>query len=86
MDHKTSAVLEAVVTSVDGRKGREYVVARLTTSLPRPANLPAEATVTFSLSEWSGEHPPKNGQLVILEDIEKFAKGWRARSAKPIRA
>jgi hypothetical protein len=42
--------------------------------------------VTFSLSEWSGEHKPKPGQLVLLGDIERFTKGWRARQAIPVRA
>ncbi len=81
-----ASMLEAVVTSVDSRRGREYVVTRLTRSSSRPSNLPTEATVTFSLSEWEGNHAPKPGQLVNLWDIEKFAKGWRARLARPVRA
>ncbi len=81
-----ASLLEAVVTSVDGRKGREYVVTKLTSSSPRPSNLPVGATVTFSLSEWESKHAPKPGQLVNLWDIEKFSKGWRARLAKPVRA
>ncbi|MFA6459190.1 MAG: hypothetical protein WCV79_02205 [Candidatus Paceibacterota bacterium] len=85
MDHKASFI-EAVVTSVDGRKGREYVTTKLTQSSPRPVSIPMEATVTFSLSEWKSEHQPKTGQLVRLRDIEKFAKGWRARLAEPVRA
>ena len=85
MDHQ-APIFEAVVTSVDCRKGREYVVAKLTRSSPRPSNLPTEATVTFSLSEWDGKHAPKPGQLVNLFALEKFAKGWRARLAKPVRA
>jgi len=85
MDHQAS-FLEAVVTSVDDRKGKKYAVTKVTPSSPRPTSIPAEATVTFSLSEWNGEHAPKPGQLVHLEDVEKFAKGWRARLAKPVRA
>ncbi len=78
--------IEAVVISVEGRKGNEYVITKLTTSASRPASIPTSATVTFSLSEWSGEHKPKSGQLVLLGDIEKFTKGWRARQAMPVRA
>ena len=85
MDHKSS-LLEAVVTLVDGRKGREYVVTKLQSSPPLKSDLPSEATVTFSLSVWESKHAPEAGQLVLLGDIEKFAKGWRARTAKPIRA
>ncbi|MBU6427300.1 hypothetical protein KGQ27_03670 [Patescibacteria group bacterium] len=83
---KKAPTMEAVVTSVTGRKGNEYVVTKLTPSSPRLASLPAEATVTFSLSEWDGKHAPRPGQLVCLADIERFTKGWRARSASPVRA
>jgi hypothetical protein len=85
MDAK-SATLKAVVTSVEGPKGREYVVCKLTSTPPPKSQLPKEATVTFSLSEWSSEHAPKRRQFVLLGDIEEFQKGWRARSAEPVRA
>ena len=86
MNDNTRPELEAVVTSVTGRKGNEYVVTRLTPSSARPSGMSDQATVTFSLSVWKGEHMPENGQLVRLGDIEKFARGWRARIAKPIQA
>jgi hypothetical protein len=85
MDHEAS-FMEAVVTSVDGRQGKEFVMTKLTRSSSRTTKLPLEAAVTFSLSEWQSKHPPKKGQLVLLGDIEKFEKGWRARLARPVRA
>ncbi len=77
------ATVEAVVTAVIGSGERAYVVVRLNTALP-DSKLEAGTTVTFSLSEWSGRHGPKRGQVVILSDIEKFKDGWRARSASPV--
>ena len=85
MDYKASFI-EAVVTSVEGRRGREYVVTKLTPSSSRPTNISQGATVTFSMSAWKGDHEPKHGQLVRLGDIEKFSRGWRARLAEPVRA
>jgi hypothetical protein len=85
MRHKTSFI-EAVVTSVEGNQGRRYAVTRLKDSPSPDSILSKSATVTFSLSEWKSERDPVPGQLVFLGDIEQFSKGWRARSAKPVRA
>lgn len=82
---KTSPV-EAVVMSVNGLGRNKYVVSKITSVLPPKSALPTEATVTFSISEYEGDHVPRPGQIVLLSDIEKFAKGWRARSVKPVRA
>lgn len=85
MDHKTSQV-EAVVMSVNGQGRKRYVVSKITLNPSPKSALPAETIVTFTLSEYGGDHVPRPGQIVLLCDIEKFSKGWRARSAKPIRA
>lgn len=78
--------LQAVVTSIEGNGKRKYAVTRLRESPPTDSKLLKSSTVTFSLSEWKGEQEPVNGQLVLLADIVKFVKGWRARSAGPMRA
>jgi len=77
--------VEAVVKSVEGRGTKEYVVTQITT-VPKGSRLGTDTTVTFSMSEYKGKHAPKKGQVVLLADIEWFAKGWRARSAEPVRA
>lgn len=41
-------------------------------------------TVTFKLSldVWSGNRPPKKGEIVILSGMTRFTKGWRASRAR----
>ncbi|HYD93069.1 MAG TPA: hypothetical protein VEB18_01255 [Candidatus Paceibacterota bacterium] len=41
-------------------------------------------SITFSLSSWRGKDRPQCGQMVVLEDILLFKRGWRARVAYPI--
>ncbi len=84
MEQKTSLV-EAVVTSVIGGGERAYAVTRLKAPFSE-SGLPVNTTVTFSISAYQDDHAPSKGQMVYLMGIEKFAKGWRARSAQPIRA
>lgn len=79
---KTAPAIEGVVTSVNGVGRKKYVVTRITTS--SEPKLPVDTTVTFSMSEYEGDHEPKNGQLVHLYDVVKFTKGWRARLVTPI--
>lgn len=72
--------VEAVVSGVGGGKESRFAVA-----YPSDTSLfPKGTTITFSLDEWEGEKPPKNGQVVILANLEQFVKGWRARSARPV--
>lgn len=42
-------------------------------------------TVTFmtSLDVWSGNNKPKKGEIVILSQMSKHDKGWRASKARP---
>jgi len=77
---------QAVVTDLKGTGEKSYVVTRLHTT-PSPGSLlDSNSVVTFSLSVWQGDSRPKRGQVVLLDDVEKFARGWRAQSASPIRA
>lgn len=78
------ASIGSVVTAVpEGKK--PFVVA-----FPLPESTSKELTkdtsITFSLSSWSeGEkNPPIFGQVVTLENITRFARGWRATSARPV--
>ena len=72
---KTS--IEAIVDGVF--EEREYAVAY--SSDPDESS---KTSITFSLDVWQGDYPPKKGQVVLLTGVEKFKKGWRARSARPI--
>lgn len=40
--------------------------------------------ITFHLSVWGGNNQPRPGQIVELEGVALFMKGWRANSARPI--
>ena len=47
--------------------------------------LPLEESITFSLESWSQHDcPPEVGQVVLLGDVRKFARGWRAKLARPV--
>jgi hypothetical protein len=79
-----TASIGAVVTAVpEGKK--PFAVAY---PLPESAmkGLTKDTSITFSLCNWSeGEkNPPEFGQVVTLEKIARFARGWRASSARPV--
>lgn len=40
--------------------------------------------ITFEMSDWCGQHPPRKNQVVLLSDIQKFSHGWGARRARPV--
>jgi len=40
--------------------------------------------ITFSLKDWQGNSLPRCGQVVTLEQITLFRKGWRSLFAAPI--
>jgi len=47
--------------------------------------IPEGTHITFSLKDWQGGSTlPRKGQVVSLEQITLFEKGWRALCAKPI--
>ena len=46
----------------------------------------ARGSVTFSLADaWDEDAPPEKGQRVVLEDLVRKGKGWRAKKARPLR-
>lgn len=48
-------------------------------------NIPKGTHITFSLRDWrDGGNLPRKGQVVSLEKITLFEKGWRALCARPI--
>ncbi len=49
-----------------------------------PPKIQRGSHITFSMENWQGKRTPLCGQVVILEELTLFKKGWRALSAKPI--
>lgn len=66
----------------DGKHGA-YVKALDTCEKPSKK---LEGYITFSIEEeqsvWTEKRSPKSGDLVVLEDIHKKLKGWRAEKAR----
>ena len=72
---------EATVTALSGKERKRYAVTRLNSSLP---HIRRSESITFSLSgAWTGECEPVVGQIVLLERITRFLRGWRAIVARP---
>lgn len=71
VDGKAADELEAVVGDV--LVDDEYAVAYA-----------MGAKITFSLCVWQDAWPPQKSQVVLLGGIRKYAKGWRARTARPV--
>lgn len=63
------------------RVEEKYVV---TYPLRPCGDLTTKDSVTFSLSEWRGEHKPQVGQVVVLFDTSLWRRGWRANGARPV--
>ncbi len=75
--------IKAVVGKVrDNGKG-VFAVAYLQNGETHP-NISAGESITFSLDDWGGRLQPRVGQVVLLGDVQCFAKGWRALSARPV--
>lgn len=75
--------VRAVVTSVEeGRSWGWYAVTH-----PRGPNsfgFSERVSITFSANAWEGEYGPEEGQIVELEAVQEFARGWRAKKARPV--
>lgn len=70
--------VQAVIGSV--KEGKGYA-----TAFPIPGqSLPPGTDITFSLGQWSGKVTPLKSQVVMLDDVTMFARGWRASSARPV--
>ena len=72
--------VRATVTNITGEKGKEFAVAFPT----HDDGIPLEQSITFSIRVWEGKHSLEPGQKVVLSDLEEFARGWRARRARPV--
>lgn len=71
--------LQAEITDII-REKRPYAVARPVSRSGRRSR----TSITFSLDLWKGRTPPEVGQVVVLGDIVKHRRGWRARVARPV--
>lgn len=40
--------------------------------------------ITFSMCDWQGNESPRCGQVVALDNLTLFRRGWRALKASPI--
>lgn len=73
--------LRGVVTAVhEGNRG--FASTFLEDAVGR---IPEGTHITFSLVDWQSDVLPRKGQLVTLERVTLFEKGWRALRARPIR-
>ncbi len=77
---RDSPTREAVVTDLCGEGDRAYAVTR---PKKKGRGETSKESITFSLKKWHGKVPPQEGQLVILEEVQRFAGGLRAESARP---
>ena len=71
--------VEAVVADVIPKKGFAITYLRVPT-----ASIKEWESITFSLNKWLGKLLPEPGQIVLLELLQRFDKGWRAGKASPI--
>lgn len=76
-----TASIGAVVTAVPEGKSPFAVAFPLPESATE--DLTKDTSITFSLTNWGGDTLPEFGQVVMLEKIKRFARGWRASFARP---
>lgn len=76
--------IEAVVSKICSSDRGQFVVTYQISG--RSVYLiPQGESITFTLSDecWRGDYRPDIGQVVLLEGVEKYARGWRAKIARP---
>jgi hypothetical protein len=74
------SVVRARVGTVHVNKG--YAVAY---SLGTYGEVVAGKDITFSLDKWEGgSELPKTNQIIDLEEVTLFNRGWRAGIARPV--
>ena len=78
-DRDSNISVEAVIADVIPGKGFAITYLRVPT-----AGIKEWESVTFSLNKWQGKLLPEPGQVVLLELLQRFDKGWRAGKASPI--
>lgn len=79
-----SGSVRAVVGQICGEGSKRFAV-----TYPEEGSAPKELcskTVTFSLNRnvWNDDLEPEQGQIVVLDNLRLFERGWRAGSARPI--
>lgn len=79
----SNCAIRAVVGNILEQGKFRFAVAYLERGVTLP-EIERGEDITFSLSDWQGKYEPQKGQVVLLEHIELFKKGWRARCARPI--
>lgn len=72
--------VEVTIGSLKGVGEHEYVVAYTTGSNV----LPKGTVITFSIRFWGGKMLPQKGQVAVVRNVQRFAKGWRAFEARPV--
>lgn len=75
------AAVRGVIANVHQEALGGFAAALLLASL---GEIPKGERVTFSLGDWRGNVLPRKGQVVQLESLTLFEKGWRALAASPI--
>ncbi|MGE5298110.1 MAG: hypothetical protein ACM3KM_03030 [Acidobacteriaceae bacterium] len=73
---------EVVIGEICRERKPPYVVAYTTSN----GDFPKGTSITFALTYWAGKMDPIKGQVVVVSNIQKFAKGWRAFGARPVMA
>lgn len=81
--HSGNGAIRAVIGKVRDSGEQRFAIAYLEKGATLPGIGEGES-ITFSLSDWQGEQEPRKEQVVLLEGVQLFAKGWRAISARPI--
>ena len=81
--HLSGHTLQATVGTVRGDAGNRFAVAYLAQDHPV---ISRDESITFSISDWKDTTEPRKGQVVVLDGVKKFARGWRATIAYPIGA
>lgn len=59
----------------------DYASVMTREDLPK---IPPGSHVTFSICDWCGDRQPRRGQVVALEDLTLFSRGWRALKVSPV--
>lgn len=75
--------IRAFVGKVRGEGDARFVVTYLEPNSPHSVGILRGESITFSLRDWKGDGEPRKDQIVILEEVQPFRKGWRALSARP---
>jgi hypothetical protein len=79
-EESTPLEVEVTIGDVRGLGDRRYAFAYTTQN----GSLPEGTPITFSMKYWRGKGEAQKGQVVILREVQMFAKGWRAFDARPV--